>query len=80
MAIDTRAVIIATATNLLRRQELTIIEQGKAYKAILEAKRRQGERMDLGTSGENRQKFLSLSKNASSRYARAGVLVVSNKK
>ena len=80
MANDTRAVIIATATNLLRRQELTIIEQGKAYKAILEAKRRQGERMDLGTSGENRQKFLSLSKNASSRYARAGVLVVSKKK
>ena len=46
MANDTRAVIIATATNLLRRQELTIIEQGKAYKAMLEAKRRQGERMD----------------------------------
>ena len=48
-----------TATNLLRRQELTIIERGKAYKAMLEAKRRQGERTDLGTSGENRQKFLT---------------------
>ena len=30
---DARAIIIATATNLLRRQELTIIERGKAYKA-----------------------------------------------
>ena len=56
---DARAIIIATATNLLRRQELTIIERGKAYKAMLEAKRRQGERTDLGTSGENRQKFLT---------------------
>ena len=56
---DARAIIIATATNLLRRQELTIIERGKAYKAMLEAKRRQGERTDLGTSGENRQKVLT---------------------
>lgn len=59
VANDARAIIIATATNLLRRQELTIIERGKAYKAMLEAKRRQGERTDLGTSGENRQKFLT---------------------
>ena len=56
---DARAIIIATATNLLRRQELTIIERGKAYKAMLEAKRRQGERTDLGTSGDFRQKFLT---------------------
>ena len=34
VANDARAIIIATATNLLRRQELTIIERGKAYKAI----------------------------------------------
>lgn len=59
VANDARAIVIATATNLLRRQELTIIERGKAYKAMLEAKRRQGERTDLGTSGENRQKFLT---------------------
>lgn len=59
VANDARAIIIATATNLLRRQELTIIERGKAYKAMLEAKRRQGERTDLGTSGENRQKLLT---------------------
>lgn len=59
VANDARAIIIATATNLLRRQELTIIERGKAYKAMLEAKRHQGERTDLGTSGENRQKFLT---------------------
>lgn len=57
VANDARAIIIATATNLLRRQELTIIERGKAYKAMLEAKRRQGERTDLGTSGENRQRY-----------------------
>ena len=58
MANDARAIISATVTNLLRRQELTIIEQGKTYKATLEAKRRQVERKDLGTSSENRQKFL----------------------
>ena len=33
---DARAIIIATATNLLRRQDLTIIERGKAYKAMLD--------------------------------------------
>ena len=55
---DTRAVVIATATNLLRRNELTIIERGKAYRALLEAKRKQGYRSDI-TSGDNRQKFLA---------------------
>jgi len=55
---DNRAVVIATATNLLRRDELTIIERGKAYRALLEAKRKQGYRSDL-TSGDNRQKFLA---------------------
>ncbi len=59
VADDARAIMIATATNLLRRQELTIIERGKAYRAMLDAKRRQGERTDLGTSGENRQRFLT---------------------
>ena len=56
---DARAVSIAVATNLLRRQDLTIIERGKAYKAVLDAERRQGARTDIGTSGENRQKFLT---------------------
>lgn len=32
---DARAVSIAVATNLLRRQDLTIIERGKAYRALL---------------------------------------------
>ena len=35
---DARAVSIAVATNLLRRQDLTIIERGKAYKALLDAR------------------------------------------
>ena len=56
---DARAVSIAVATNLLRRQDLTIIERGKAYKAVLDAEKRQGARTDIGTSGENRQKFLT---------------------
>lgn len=56
---DARAIIIATATNLLRRQDLTIFERGKAYKAMLDAKKRQGARTDMETSGENRQKFLT---------------------
>lgn len=34
---DARAISIAVATNLLRRQDLTIIERGKAYKAMLDA-------------------------------------------
>ena len=55
---DDRAVVVATATNLLRRDELTIIERGKAYRALLEAKRKQGYRSDI-TSGDNRQKFLA---------------------
>lgn len=54
---DERATTIAIATNLLRRQDLTIIERGKAYKALLEAQRRQGLRTDILTSGEIRQKY-----------------------
>ena len=59
VADDARAISIATLTNLLQRQNLSIIERGKAYKALLEAKNRQGCRSDLadGTSGENRQKY-----------------------
>ena len=56
---DARAISIAVATNLLRRQDLTIIERGKAYKAMLDAQKCQGTRTDIGTSGENRQKFLT---------------------
>ena len=56
---DDRAITIATATNLLRRQDLSIIERGKAYKALLDAKNRQGYRSDIKklTSGENRQRL-----------------------
>lgn len=59
VADDARATSIAIATNLLRRQELTVIERGKAYKALLAVERKQGYRSDLQTSGENRQKFLA---------------------
>ena len=44
---DARAISIAVATNLLRRQDLTIIERGKAYKAMLDAQKCQGTRTDL---------------------------------
>lgn len=56
---DARAIVIATSTNLLRRQDLSVIERGKAYSALLDAKRCQGFRSDLPdpTSGEIRQKF-----------------------
>ena len=58
VANDARAIMIATATNLLRRQELTIIERGKAYKAMLEAKNRNGQRNAAPeTFGENRQRY-----------------------
>lgn len=54
---DARAIVIATSTNLIQRQGLSIIERGKAYKALLEAKNRKGQRFYLmvkTTSGENR--------------------------
>ena len=59
---DARAVSIAVATNLLRRQDLTIIERGKAYRALLEENNRHGQRnvaQASTTFGENRQKFLT---------------------
>ena len=57
---DARAVVIATSTNLIQRQNLSIIERGKAYKALLDAKNRHGQwyiDQDNETFGENRQKF-----------------------
>lgn len=57
---DAQAISIATATNLLRRQDLTIIERGKAYKAMLDAKNRNGQHNAFGddpTFGENRQRY-----------------------
>jgi len=55
---DARAIVIATSTNLIQRQNLSIIERGKAYRALLDAKNRQVHRSDIAslTSGENRQK------------------------
>ena len=56
---DARAIVIATSTNLIQRQGLSIVERGKAYKALLGAKNRQGQRFDLKapTSGESRPKY-----------------------
>lgn len=57
---DARAIVIATSTNLIQRQNLSIIERGKAYKAPLDAKNRHGQwYIDQGneTFGDYRQKF-----------------------
>jgi len=57
---DARAVVIATSTNLLRRQDLSVIERGKAYKALLETKNRNGRHDAFGegqTFGDNRQRY-----------------------
>lgn len=55
---DAQVISIATATNLLRRQDLTIIERGKAYQAMLEAKNRNGQRNAAAeTFGDNRQRY-----------------------
>ena len=56
---DARAIVIAISTNLIQRQELSIIERGKAYRALLGAKSHQGMRTDLirTTSGENQLKY-----------------------
>ena len=57
---DARAVSIAVATNLLRRQDLIIIERGKAYRALLDENNRHGQR-DVNqketTFGDSRQKL-----------------------
>lgn len=55
---DARAISIAVATNLLRRQDLTIIERGKAYRALLIESNRNGQRnVAYPTFGENRQRY-----------------------
>ena len=54
---DERAITIAIATNLMRRQDLTIMERGRAYKTLLDAKNQQGYRSDKVTSGDSRQKY-----------------------
>lgn len=41
---DVRAITIATVTNLIQRQDLSIMERGKAYKTLLDAKNQQGRR------------------------------------
>lgn len=55
---DARAIVIATSTNLIQRQQLSIVERGKAYKALLTAENRNGKH-DAGqqTFGENRQRY-----------------------
>ena len=57
---DARAIVIATSTNLIQRQNLSVVERGKAYRALLDAKNRHGQwyiDRDDETFGENRQKF-----------------------
>lgn len=56
---DARAIVIATSTNLIQRQNLSIIERGKAYKALLTAKNRNGQRNLFEkehTLGDSRQR------------------------
>lgn len=53
---DARAITIATSTNLIQRHDLSVIERGKAYKALLDAKNRNGQRSATTQSfGEIRQ-------------------------
>lgn len=57
---DARAIVIATSTNLIQRQNLSIVERGKAYQALLDAKNRHGQwyiDRDDETFGDNRQEF-----------------------
>ena len=57
---DARAIVIATSTNLIQRQELSIIERGKAYRALLDAKNRNGQRnaaVQEQTFGDSRQRY-----------------------
>ena len=55
---DDRAITIAVATNLMRRQDLTIMERGRAYKTLLDAKNRCGQRnAGVETFGDSRQRY-----------------------
>lgn len=56
---DARAIVIATVTNLQRRQNLLPSERGWAYRALLDAYRQQGKRSDLvnATCGEIHHKL-----------------------
>ena len=56
---DARAIVIATSTNLIQRQKLSIIERGKAYKALLDAKNRNGQRnaLEKESFGDSRQRL-----------------------
>ncbi len=56
---DARAIVIATVTNLQRRQNLLTSERGWAYRALLDAYRQQGKRSDLvnATCGEIHHKL-----------------------
>ena len=55
---DSRAITIAIATNLMRRQDLTIMERGRAYKTLLDAKNRCGQRnASVETFGDSRQRY-----------------------
>lgn len=55
---DARAIVIATSTNLIQRQNLSIMERGKAYKALLDAKNRNGQRnAAVETFGDSRQRY-----------------------
>ena len=54
---DARAIVIATSTNLIQRQGLSIVERGKAYKALLDAKNRNGQHQAAETFGEIRQRY-----------------------
>ena len=69
---DARAIVIATSTNLIQRQQLSIVERGKAYKALLDAKNRQGQRLPSKSSASIcRRKRLALTANALSRILKS---------
>ena len=64
---DARAISIAVATNLLRRQDLTIIERGKAYRALLIESNRNGQRNAVYPSfGKNHLRLKESSGNSTS--------------
>ncbi len=56
---DAWAIVIATSTNLIQRQNLSVIERGKAYRALLDAKNRHGQWYinTNETFGDSRQKL-----------------------
>ncbi|WP_281693209.1 ParB/RepB/Spo0J family partition protein [Agathobaculum desmolans] len=80
---DAQAIIIATVTNLKRRQRLLPSERAFAYRALLDARRHQGKKVDTGDESQKSGKttrdqvaaIFEVDRNIIQRYIRFSYLI-----